>query len=143
MLSLSKPDVITNAPVLLSGRYLYAWKRGIEWLYIGISRNTGRDLRRHHIIGKIEKFQDGDTIHFWYLDNMGYGDIGQIEQEEIKFRQPKHNTIGKKEPIYQQFRTGEATGLNHVYDMKQPVVKCVECGTFHFKGANYPLCDFC
>lgn len=143
MLTESKPDVITNAPVLISGRYLYAWVRGHDWLYIGISRGSGRDLRRHHVIGKIEEFQSGDTIHFWYLNNMSHGELGKIEQEEIKSRQPKYNVASKKEPKYQPFKTGEATGLNHVYDMKQPVIKCIRCGTFHFKGANYPLCDFC
>jgi len=143
MKTLEKPDVITNAPALLSGRYLYAWKRGEDWLYIGVSRNSGRDLRNHHIIGKVEEFQSVDRIHFWYLDNLSHMKMGEIEKEEIKYHQPKYNGANKKEPKYQPFITATPKGLNHIYNIKQPVVKCVQCGTFHFKGANFPLCDFC
>jgi hypothetical protein len=46
--------------------FVYGWKRGEEFLYIGQTRNGFRRLIFHNIIGVMDVLQDDDEIIIWY-----------------------------------------------------------------------------
>lgn len=74
---------------------MYAWKRGEEYLYIGLSsRGLGRVLS-HNVIGCVEEIQDTDTIELWFFsdERSGYETLPVVafEAEMIRKHRPRYN----------------------------------------------------
>lgn len=72
--------------------YVYRWRRGDEWLYVGSTRNVFNRMLTHRVIGKVEPLQDNDVIEFVEctdkLTMLLTEHAFQVEQ------QPKYNKIG-------------------------------------------------
>jgi predicted GIY-YIG superfamily endonuclease len=69
---------------------IYVWKRGNDYLYIGISNCMGRRITTHTIIDVIEPVLEDDIIQLVIIDKE---QLEQIEQAMIKVHRPKYNTI--------------------------------------------------
>ena len=79
---------------------LYAWVRGEEYLYVGMSSNGIGRLGNHHIVGKVEPFTPEDRILIWIADR-GIN-IMKFEQELIEEKKPRYNPITKHGVLQQR-----------------------------------------
>jgi len=98
------PNYILTHDLSYSGRFLfskkiryprffvYAWRRGEEYLYIG-QTGSGWDKfkRKHRVIGKVETRLETDFIDIWICSD--YKEINSLEKDLIKELKPKYNII--------------------------------------------------
>lgn len=93
-----QPDLILYG-VDLNKPAIYAWKRGKQWLYIGITElGIIRRLKGHHIIGSIGQFRDGDRIDVWHI-NLPRINLITLEKRLILKYKPKYNKQSAKNSI--------------------------------------------
>ena len=90
-----QPDLILHGAEL-NKPAIYAWKRGEEWLYIGITEvGIIRRLQGHHVVGNIHQFKDEDRIVVWHV-NLTRNDLIALERKLILKHKPKYNKQSDK-----------------------------------------------
>jgi len=68
MESYPKPDKVYNSTDLVpidASTCVYAWVRGKEFLYVGISDSVLRRIVGHNVIGKAEPVLESDRFYVW------------------------------------------------------------------------------
>lgn len=71
---------------------VYAWRRGDEWLYIGMSDSVFRRINdRHHVINRLEEvIYERDEFYIYECDSLYEAE--ELERELIQRHRPKYNT---------------------------------------------------
>lgn len=83
---------------------VYAWKRGNQFLYIGMTYNGTYRLKNHNIIGVVEKIKANDLLIIWRdKDNQK---LCLLEIELIKRYHPQynleHSNTVKQTPVWNE-----------------------------------------
>lgn len=70
---------------------VYAWRRGTEWLYVGMSASVYSRINNHDVIGKAEGVQFEDQFFVYECDN--FDEAADLEIELIRKFRPKYNIV--------------------------------------------------
>ena len=87
-----KPEEIESAR---TSNCLYGWKRGNQWLYIGISQNGIKRIYSHDVIGVVEPFQKQDRVVLWSVNEDCGHSLILAEALLIELLKPKYNKDNK------------------------------------------------
>ena len=74
---------------------VYGWKRGSEYLYIGLSSNILNRIRGHHVLHR-DSIEETDEIQFWFTGT--WVEAESLEKELIAKLLPSYNTIDSPSP---------------------------------------------
>jgi hypothetical protein len=74
--------------------HVYAWRRGAEYLYVGLSILAPSRFMTHHILNHAEPYQPADVIDLYACET--FREAIDLEAAMIASRQPKYNTWGKE-----------------------------------------------
>lgn len=102
------PYQVPNLYIEPRGTWVYSWRRGAKWLYVGISATPLARIANHNIIGKSERLRDDDCVEILSV----FTDWYDAQDEENRLRgehRPKYN------PLVEKKKMGDA--------------KCIACKT--------------
>lgn len=71
---------------------IYIWRRGVQYLYVGISGSGITRPLKHNKIDVIEKVLDTDIIEVWFYPNYSWEELEALEKSLIKKHKPLYNS---------------------------------------------------
>ncbi len=127
--------------------FVYGWKRGNEFLYIGQAKFGFQRLCRHDIIGIEDEIRDDDELVIWYTT---IEEIHKLEYNLINFYKPLYNNFrnrkyrGEKKNTPKKATTEISVQPNHKYEVYQEeVLKCPTCGYILELSPDKKHCSIC